>query len=65
MIECKKLLIEFKCAEANEIDKIIKNLDLKKGKNEELSTEIIIKIWNVNKEIITDMINNSIREGIV
>ncbi|XP_014299011.1 uncharacterized protein LOC106693924 [Microplitis demolitor] len=58
-------LDEFIIAYVNQIDKIIKKLDKNKGKNESISTDIIIKIWNVNTSIITELINSSIEEGIV
>lgn len=56
------MLNEFQTASENEVDNIIKNLDKNKCKNEEVSTDIIIPVWNVNRGVIIDMINCSIEQ---
>ncbi|XP_057335423.1 uncharacterized protein LOC130676322 [Microplitis mediator] len=63
--ELKNVLSEFRQVEVNEIDKIIKCLDMNKGRSEELNADIIHKTWEINKEIITSIINCSIKQGIV
>lgn len=47
------------------VDKLIKNLDCKKGRNNDINADILKLIWSINSDIILFMINTSLRLGVV
>lgn len=56
---------EFDEASIQEVDKIIRALDINKGANNDINANLIKKIWAYDKNIILHMINNSLILGIV
>ncbi|XP_044597213.1 uncharacterized protein LOC123273807 [Cotesia glomerata] len=49
----------------NDLDKIIKSLDDKKGYNNDVNSVIIKHLWNFDRNIILNIMNRSLENGIV
>ncbi|XP_014295641.1 uncharacterized protein LOC103572909 [Microplitis demolitor] len=48
-----------------QVDMIIKNLDIKKGSNMDINVFIVKLLWEIEKDSILFMLNNSLKHGIV
>ncbi|XP_057339376.1 uncharacterized protein LOC130676884 [Microplitis mediator] len=51
--------------EFNVVDKIINNLDTKKGSKNDVNANILKLVWDVKSDVIIYMINNSLKLGLV
>ncbi|XP_057335410.1 uncharacterized protein LOC130674159 [Microplitis mediator] len=61
LIGIKTILNKLGTTNEEELDKIIKNFDTNKEKNNLVSPEALVKVWDINKQIISELINSSLR----
>ncbi|XP_057335434.1 uncharacterized protein LOC130674181 [Microplitis mediator] len=56
---------KFDSLDENDVDKIVKSLDDKKGYNNDVNSVIMKYLWNVDRNILLNILNGSLKSGVV